>query len=266
MSREETTKGDGSVTTTKAESVLWVELCNPGRLNALTWRMYDQLEMLPAYLATQEDIRAVVFRGEGGTAFAAGTDINQFGGFHTGEQGVAYEHRVGAVFEALSTITVPTIALVEGPAVGAGLAVVACCDIVLATPESVFGAPIARTLGNCLPAPVIARLQSRLGVNRTMTMLLTATTLSARDAQAAGFVHQVLPRVDIEEELRKMLKRITTSAPLTLASIKEISRRLERATPTAESDDLLQLCYGSADFQEGVRAFLEHRHPVWKGQ
>jgi enoyl-CoA hydratase len=260
------TRDEGSVTITTADNAAVVELRNPGRLNAFTWSMYDQLAALPEYLNTHGNIRAVVIRGEGGTAFAAGTDINQFVAFETGEQGVAYEHRVGAVFEALSTIKVPTIALVQGPAVGAGLAVAAACDIVLATSESVFGAPIARTLGNCLPAPVIARLQSRLGINRTMTMLLTATMLSAQDAQYAGFVHQVYPVDAIDGELRKLLKRITTSAPLTLASIKEISLRLEQAVPAVPSDDLLQLCYGSEDFQEGVRAFLEHRHPVWKGQ
>ncbi|TLM80984.1 enoyl-CoA hydratase [Pseudarthrobacter sp. NamE2] len=260
------TRDEGSVTITTADNIVVVGLRNPGRLNAFTWNMYDHLAALPEYLITQDDVRAVVIRGEGGTAFAAGTDINQFTAFATGEHGVAYEHRVGAVFEALTNIKVPTIALVEGPAVGAGLAVAAACDIVLATPESVFGAPIARTLGNCMPAPVIARLQKRLGINRTMAILLTATMLSAEDAQTAGFVHQVYPADAIDGELRRLLKRISTSAPLTLASIKEISRRIERATPDVPSDDLLHLCYGSADFQEGVRAFLEHRHPVWKGQ
>jgi len=260
------TRDEGSVIITTADNAAIVELHNPGRLNAFTWGMYDQLAALPEYLATHEDIRAVVIRGKGGTAFAAGTDINQFVEFSTGEQGVAYEHRIGAVLEGLSAIKVPTIAVVEGPAVGAGLAVAAACDIVLATPESVFGAPIARTLGNCLPAPVIGRLQSRFGINRTMAMLLTATMLSAQDAQTAGFVHRVYRAGEIDGELKKLLKRITTSAPLTLASIKEISQRIEQAAPTVPSDDLLQLCYGSDDFQEGVRAFLEHRHPVWKGQ
>lgn len=149
---------------------------------------------------------------------------------------------------------------------GAGLAVAAVCDIVLATPGAVFGAPIARTLGNCLPAPVIAKLQGRLGVNRTMKMLLTATMLTAEEAYAAGFVSQVLAPGDITDGLSKMFKRITTSAPLTLASVKEISRRLEKSGAIPDSDDLLGLCYGSEDFREGVTAFLEHRHPVWKGQ
>ncbi|CAN7335264.1 enoyl-CoA hydratase [Arthrobacter sp. LjRoot14] len=249
-----------------SDRVAWVELSNPGRLNAFTWSMYDELALLPEYVNLHSEVRAVVFRGAGGAAFAAGTDINQFVDFRDGCQGIAYEHRVGGILDALSGIKVPTIAVVDGPAVGAGLAVAAVCDIVLATPGAVFGAPIARTLGNCLPAPVIAKLQGRLGVNRTMKMLLTATMLTAEEAYAAGFVSQVLAPGDITDGLSKMLKRITTSAPLTLASVKEISRRLEKSGAIPDSDDLLGLCYGSEDFREGVTAFLEHRHPVWKGQ
>lgn len=258
--------GKGRVTFSVSDRVAWVELSNPGRLNAFTWSMYDELALLPEYVNLHSEVRAVVFRGAGGAAFAAGTDINQFVDFRDGCQGIAYEHRVGGILDALSGIKVPTIAVVDGPAVGAGLAVAAVCDIVLATPGAVFGAPIARTLGNCLPAPVIAKLQGRLGVNRTMKMLLTATMLTAEEAYAAGFVSQVLAPGDITDGLSKMLKRITTSAPLTLASVKEISRRLEKSGAIPDSDDLLGLCYGSEDFREGVTAFLEHRHPVWKGQ
>ena len=255
----------GKVTITTADDVAWVELANPGRLNAFTWGMYDELALLPEYLSVHREVRAVVFRGAGGTAFAAGTDINQFVDFQDGSQGVAYEHRVGAILEALAGLAVPAIAVVDGPAVGAGLAVAAVCDIVIATPGAVFGAPIARTLGNCLPAPVVARLQARLGVNRTMKMLLTASMLTADEAYAAGFVAEVLAPGDVAEGLARILRKITTSAPLTLASLKEISRRLE-TLPAPDSDDLLHLCYGSEDFREGVTAFLEHRHPVWKGQ
>lgn len=261
-----TPAGHGTVNITVQDGVAWVQLSNPGKLNALTWGMYDELALLPQYLSLHPEAHAVVFRGADGAAFAAGTDINQFIDFRDGNQGVAYEHRIGGIFDALSDIQVPTIAVVDGPAVGAGLAIAAVCDIVIATPGAVFGAPIARTLGNCLPAAVIARLQSRLGVNRTMKMLLTATMLTADEAYAAGFVALVLPPGDISDGLAAMLKRIKTSAPLTLASIKEISRRLEKSCEAPDADDLLRLCYGSEDFREGVTAFLEHRHPVWKGQ
>jgi enoyl-CoA hydratase len=255
----------GSVTIVEQDDVAWVTLTNPGRLNAFTWRMYDELEGLPGYLRQRPAIRAVVLQGSGG-AFAAGTDISQFTRFSTPEQGLAYEHRVAAVLQGLIDLAIPTIAVVSGPAVGAGLAVAASCDIVLATPDAVFGAPIARTLGNCLPAAVVARLHARLGVGRTTAMLLTATLLPAGDAAVAGFVHKVLAPEGLSDELARLLKRVRTGAPLTLAALKETSRRVEAAAPPVDSDDLLRSCYGSEDFREGVAAFLEHRHPIWKGR
>jgi len=151
-------------------------------------KMYDELAALPAYLETNETIRAVVFQGEG-EAFAAGTNINQFKNFLNGEQGLEYENRVGTILDALSGIRVPTIAVVNGPAVGAGLAVAATCDLVIATPSAFFGAPIARRLGNCLPPP--PRHHASASTPRSM--------ISAQEAQTAGFVHRIVDRDGFQE-------------------------------------------------------------------
>ena len=218
-------------------------------------KMYDELAALPAYLEANETIRAVVFQGEG-EAFAAGTNINQFKNFLNGEQGLEYENRVGTILDALSGIRVPTIAVVNGPAVGAGLAVAATCDLVIATPSAFFGAPIARRLGNCLPPP--PRHHASASTPRSM--------ISAQEAQTAGFVHSIVDQDVMDQEVTRILNRITTSAPLTLASLKEISRRIEERALQIDADDLLRLCYGSDDFQEGVAAFTDHRPAVWKGR
>lgn len=265
MNLTEETADQGSVNITTTGDVARVMLSNHGKLNAFTWKMYDELAALPAYLDAHEHIRAVVVQGEG-DAFAAGTDINQFKDFLSGEQGLEYENRVGTILDGLNGIRVPTIAVVNGPAVGAGLAVAAICDLVIATPSAFFGAPIARKLGNCLPPPVIMRLRARLGINRTMAMLLTSTMISAQEAHTAGFVHRIVAPDALDQEVTRILNRLTTSAPLTLASIKEISRRIENVAHQVDADDLLRLCYGSDDFQEGVAAFTDHRTPVWKGR
>jgi enoyl-CoA hydratase/carnithine racemase len=208
----------------------------------------------------------VVLRGAG-EAFAAGTDIAQFAEFDGAADGLDYERRVGAVIEDLLAVPVPVLGVVDGPAVGGGLALAACCDVLVATDRAVFGAPIARTLGNCLAPAAVARLQRRLGVSRTMGMLLTARTVDAREAAAAGFVHALVPPDELDAAAADLVRRLAGGAPRTLAGLKEIDRRLAAADGAGgvDADDVLADCYGSADFREGVAAFVARRAPRWTG-
>ncbi|MEG9246655.1 enoyl-CoA hydratase [Arthrobacter sp. Soc17.1.1.1] len=253
----------GRILLERTGPVLRILLSNPGRHNALTWRMYDEFDTALEQASADPSIRVVVIRGQG-TAFAAGTDITQFASFTTGEQGLRYEQRVGAILGRLLGLDIPVIAAVDGPAVGAGLAIAACSDVVVATDASTFGVPIARTVGNCIPPAVLRRLQARMGPGRTMAMLLTASLVPAHEAQKAGFVHTVVPRDEFDDTLERLSTRMSRTAPITVAALKEMDRRLQE-DPTAEADDLLLRCYGSEDFREGVAAFTEHRTPRWKG-
>ena len=246
-------------------AALHVLLSNPTRLNAMTWSMYDDLLAACDAVAADESVRVVVLRGAG-RAFAAGTDIRQFPDLRTGADGVAYEHRVAGVLGRLLDVRVPVVAVVEGPAVGAGLAMAACCDVVVATPDARFGVPVARTLGNVVPAAVVARLQHRLGAGRTMAMLLTSRLMGAEEARTSGFVHTVVPADELDAQVAALVQRIEAGAPLTLAAMKEMDRRLHAAALSVQADDLLERCYGSRDFREGVAAFLEHRTPTWEGR
>jgi enoyl-CoA hydratase/carnithine racemase len=254
---------EGDVEVHRSDAALHVVLSHPRRRNALTWHMYDRLLAVCDEVAGNEAIRVVVLRGAG-DAFAAGTDIRQFVHFRSGADGVAYERRIAQVLSRLLRLRVPLVGVVTGPAVGAGLALAAVCDILVATPDASFGVPIARTLGNCIPAAVVARLQRRLGAGRAMAILLTAGSLSASDAAVAGFVSDVVPGLELEDAVRDLVRRISAGAPLTLAALKEIDRRLAGAD--VPDEDLLERCYGSADFREGVSAFLEHRRPQWEGR
>ncbi len=109
-------------------------------------------------------MRVAVLRGVGGKAFIAGTDIAQFLEFTTPEQGVAYETKMETYLSALEALPMPTLAVVEGWAIGGGLAIAACCDFRIATTGTKFGVPIARTLGNCLSVTNYARLVAALGL------------------------------------------------------------------------------------------------------
>ncbi len=247
-------------------AILRLTLSNPERRNAITWPMYDGLSSIESLVAEDRGIRVVVLRGAGGKAFAAGTDIRQFADFTTGEQGVEYERRIAAVLTSLLRVRVPVVGVVQGPAVGAGLALAACCDLVVATPDAVFGAPVARTLGNTLPPLVIARLQQRLGAGRTMALLLTAGLMPSSEAAIAGFVTEVIEREDLDERVEQLLAVICANAPLTLASMKEFDRRILRDGAFVDGEDVLAEVYASRDFQAGVKAFLAHEDVEWEGR
>ncbi|WP_300651976.1 enoyl-CoA hydratase-related protein, partial [Hydrogenophaga sp.] len=132
----------------------------PQARNAMTWAMYEQLAAINRQLSTDRSVRVAVFRGAGGQAFVAGTDIEQFAAFQTGEDGVTYERQIEAGIELMCNLPMPTVAVVEGWCVGGGLAIATACDFRLATPSAKFGVPIAKTLGNCLAIANVARLRA----------------------------------------------------------------------------------------------------------
>ena len=123
-------------------------LDNPGARNALTTAMYEELPDACCGLAADPSVRLVVIRGQG-KAFAAGTDIADLLAVRTGADGVAYEGMITRVLNAVRALDVPVVGLVDGPAVGGGLAILACCDLVYATPRGAVrstGGPDARQL------------------------------------------------------------------------------------------------------------------------
>ena len=242
-------------------------LDNPRARNALTAAMYDQLVDHCAALAADPEVRLVVVEGavEGG-AFAAGTDIADLVAVDSGPAGVAYEGEITRVLDAVRALRVPVVALVRGPAVGGGLALLAVCDLVYATPDARFGAPVARTLGNCVSPATIARMRAALGRALATDLLLTGRLASAEEALAAGMLRAVLPAEELEAVVEDLLARVSACAPLSVAASKELGQRLDDRAMAVERDDVYERVYGSEDFREGVQAFLAKRRPVWNGR
>ena len=247
------------------DGVAFVVFNRPAARNALTREMYDGLAQVCDAIATDADVRVAVFRGAGGEAFVSGTDIQQFSAFKDAEDGIAYERRMEAVIEKLEGLAKPTIAVVDGWATGAGIVIAASCDFRIATAAARFGVPVARTLGNCLSISNVARLLAHFGASRTKKMLLLAETIDADEALACGFVDVVVTPEGIDEKVAAYCAKLKGHAPLTMRAAKEAVRRAVLAgVPIA--DDLVRLCYGSADFKEGVAAFTGKRKPVWRGR
>ena len=175
MTRRESpaSSGDGQVTLRIADSVAHVLFDRPWARNAMTWAaMYDGLAAACGAINENSNVRVAVLRGAGGKAFVAGTDIAQFRQFSNGDDGVAYEARIDGFVDTLERLRVPSIAVVEGFAVGAGLAIANACDFRIAASGARFGVPIARTLGNCLSAANLRRLCITLGVSWVKSCLL----------------------------------------------------------------------------------------------
>ena len=239
----------------------------PEARNAMTWEMYEALVDCCDQVDAASDVQVLILRGAGGKAFIAGTDIAQFRTFRTGQDGIDYEQRLDAVVDRLERVAIPTIAQVSGVATGGGCAIAAVCDLRVCTPDARFGVPIAKTLGNCLSAANYARFLDLLGPTRLKEMLYTGRLLSADEALAAGFVNQVVPPDAIDGAVQALATTITENAPLTIRTTKEMIRRVQahRRMPAVEGHDLIALCYGSADFAEGIDAFLAKRKPQWRG-
>jgi enoyl-CoA hydratase len=231
----------------------------------MTWGMYDALREVCERVDTDPEIKALVLQGAGDRAFVAGTDIGQFQTFATERDGIEYEARVERDIARLEGVTKPTIALIRGFAVGAGASLALACDLRLVTPSAQFGIPIARTLGNCLSLPTYARLVDAIGAARTKELLFTARLASAEEGASMG-LWRVVPEANLEDEGHALGMQLAAYAPLTLWATKESLRRLRAARlHDVAGEDIVARVYTSADFHEGVTAFMEKRQARWTG-
>ena len=257
--------GDGQVTLRIAGAAAHIQFDRPWARNAMTWAMYDGLAAACTAINGNGRVRVAVLRGAGGKAFVAGTDIAQFREFANGDDGVAYEAKLDSFIDGLERLHVPSIAVVEGVAVGAGLAIANACDIRLAASGARFGVPIARTLGNCLSAANLRRLCATLGVSWVKRMLLLAEMPTAESLLPIGYLEAVVPQEALDAEVARLCNRLLGHAPLTIAATRETLRRLA-CSADVDIADLIRACYGSTDFHRSAMAFGTGTRVDWEGK
>lgn len=234
----------------------WVTFNRPEAHNAMTFAMYESLYEACETVDADDDVRVLVLSGAGEKAFVAGTDIRQFADFdETGEDALAYEATIDRIVGRLETVGKPTLALVDGFAMGSGLALSATCDLRVCTPAAKFGLPIARTVGNCLSMENYARLAALLGPARLKDIIFTARTIEAEEALAIGLATEVVEPERAEARVEELCELLASHAPATLRVTKEALRRIRAAT-TPAGDDLVREAYGSEGFRRNVAAFL----------
>ena len=257
---------NGELVIERKGPVLWVLFNRPHARNALTSDMYEGLVALCDEVNEDRNVRSMVLAGMGAT-FAAGTDISHFREFTKLQDAIDYEARGNRVMGTLESVRVPVVAAISGPCTGGGAAIASCCDIRLASPSARFGIPIARTLGNCLSHQSYARLVALLGLSRTTEIVLTGRLMSAPELLAAGVVTEVLAEDELFPRAQAVAEMLAANAPLTLeVSKRGLHRVRDRLFPVEDDKDLIETCYMSEDFREGVEAFMGKRKPVWHGR
>jgi len=254
----------GAVHLERRGPAAWVTFDRPQAHNAMTFAMYEALHAHCETVDADPQLRVAVLRGAGGRAFVAGTDIAEFRAFRSPQDGLDYEATIDRIVGRLERVRKPTIALIDGHAVGGGLALAGACDLRVCTPEAKFAMPIARTLGNCLSMANYARLAALIGEGRVKDLMFSARSVGADEALAIGLATEVVAADAIEDHVAALCERLAGHAPITLRVTKEALRRL-RAVDLPDGHDLVAEAYGSEDFRNAVEAFADKRRPQWRG-
>jgi enoyl-CoA hydratase/carnithine racemase len=240
----------------------------PQARNALNEEMQRALPPMLQRWRDDPAVRVVILRGAGEQAFAAGDDITQFVHWGAREALAHYQH-LEAFIGAIEAFPKPTIALIHGYAVGAGLEVAAACDLRYAATTARFGIPIAR-LGHTVDLRNARRLIRLLGPARVKELLFTAELIGAEEAWQIGLVHRVLPPQQLEAYTAAMAHKMASYAPLSLMQSKA-SVQICLDNPELRGIDepaaLAAALYDSEDFHAGVEAFLRKQPlPTFRGR
>ena len=248
------------------KSTGWLVLNRPERRNALTAAMWAAIPPLMKSLDESPDVRAIVIRGAGAEAFAAGADISEFGEARGDATAAArYEALNAAAFAAIRGTDKPVIAMIRGFCIGGGLAIALSCDLRAADPSAVFALPPAR-LGLAYPVDGLKDLVATVGVATAKDMLFTARKFGAEEAMRVGLIDRLAH--DVEAEAEALAAEVAAGAPLTIAHAKRaVDLIAERPGHWDEEavGALAEACYNSRDYAEGRAAFAEKRKPVFRG-
>lgn len=246
-----------------------VTIDNPGKLNALTVAMWQDLARVMRELSADDALRCIVLRGAGEQAFAAGADIAEFRDVRmTREQGVTYhrEHVYGAL-RAVADCRHPVVAMIHGPCVGGGLELACQCDLRISGSSGRFGVPINR-LGFSIAYDELAAVLPVVGRQAALEILVEGRVWDAQEAFAKGLLTRVVADDDLADEVHTTVERICAGAPLVARWHKQFIRHLTvQAAPLTQAEiDASFSYFETEDFREGYAAFMEKRKPRFSGR
>jgi len=258
---------EGRLDSRKEGALGWMTFSNPARRNAVSVGMWEAIPEVLDDFAADPAIRVVVLTGAGDKAFVSGADISQFESQRSGPEAVQrYEELAEGAQLKLQTFDKPTVAMIRGYCLGAGMNIANVCDLRIAADDARFGIPAAR-MGLGYRATSMKNLVDVVGVAMAKEIMLTARQFSASEAKEMGLVHRVVPAASLEGFTREYCEAIGANAPLTMRAAKRIIREISAAQyDAALCRSWVKECFDSADYTEGRKAFMEKRKPVFQGK
>lgn len=248
------------------DGVTYVTLQRPDKLNALNETVLGELQEVAETLQTREGLRVVVIRGEG-RAFVAGADIASMVEMSP-EEGAAFVQQGHDTMDAIETIPVPTIAAVDGFALGGGLELAVACDLIYASGRASFGVPEVK-LGIIPGFGGTQRLAGFVGWHHARQMVFTGRTVDAQRAHEIGLALEIFTVDDFDERVREVAETIAARGPVAVRTAKNVMRGgqdLPLDEGLALERDAFEDLFGTDDRREGMEAFIESREPNFDGR